>query len=203
MQTKKGMKRGTTYVPLNRIQALAGRDAMVKVIYDRVFDWLVYKINLAMQKSEGLCIGVLDIYGFEVFDRNGFEQLCINYVNEKLQQIFIEFVLKQEQEEYVREGIEWTPIDFFNNKIVCDLIEEPSKPPGVFSIMNDVCRAVHSQSEGADKALGDRLQGCSENRHFLSRGKAFTIKHYAGDVTYELAGIIEKTKILSLMITYK
>jgi len=191
------MKRGTTYnVPLNKVQAQAGRDAVAKVIYDRLFDWLVSRVNRALQKSSGgLCIGVLDIYGFEVFDKNGFEQLCINYVNEKLQQIFIEFVLKQEQEQYIREGIAWTPIDFFNNKIVCDLIEEVSKPPGVFSIMNDVCRAVHSQSDSADKALGDRLQSCQSNPHFLSRGnKAFTVKHYAGDVTYELNGMVEKNK---------
>lgn len=104
-----------------------------------------------MQKDqEGLTIGVLDIYGFEIFmvsdwlmdciniasilhhthththyahQKNGFEQFCINFVNEKLQQIFIELTLKAEQEEYVQEGIKWTPIDYFNNKIVCDLIE--------------------------------------------------------------------------------
>jgi myosin I len=68
-------------------------------------------------------IGVLDIYGFEVFPKNGFEQFCINYCNEKLQQIFIELTLKSEQEEYAREGIAWTHVDFFNNAIICDLIE--------------------------------------------------------------------------------
>ena len=77
-----------------------------------------------MQKDkEELTIGVLDIYGFEIFMKNGFEQFCINFVNEKLQQIFIELTLKAEQEEYVQEGIKWTPIDYFNNKVVCDLIE--------------------------------------------------------------------------------
>jgi len=124
VETKHGAKRGTTYkVPLNKIQAIAGRDALAKGIYDRIFDWLVARINAAMHKQgkikahknsfkridllflfaeSGLTIGVLDIYGFEIFNKNGFEQFCINYVNEKLQQIFIEFVLKQEQEEYVR-----------------------------------------------------------------------------------------------------
>eukprot|EP01130_Rhizamoeba_saxonica_P002404 TRINITY_DN12207_c0_g1_i1.p1 TRINITY_DN12207_c0_g1~~TRINITY_DN12207_c0_g1_i1.p1 ORF type:complete len:1112 (-),score=281.88 TRINITY_DN12207_c0_g1_i1:48-3341(-) len=197
METKKGRRRGTTYkVPLNYVQAIAGRDAISKIIYDRIFDFLVMKVNAALAQGSNSksCIGVLDIYGFEVFDVNSFEQLCINYVNEKLQQIFIEFVLKQEQEEYVEEGIDWQPIDFFNNKIVCDLLEEV-RPPGIFSIMNDVCASVHSQGEAADRALGDRLQGCSSNRHFQGRGnKAFTIKHYAGDVTYELVGVVEKNK---------
>ena len=73
--------------------------------------------------EELLSIGVLDIYGFEIFDRNGFEQLSINFVNEKLQQIFIALTLKAEQEEYVREGIAWKEVKYFNNKVVCELIE--------------------------------------------------------------------------------
>jgi myosin-1 len=79
-----------------------------------------------------LCtIGVLDIYGFEVFEHNGFEQLCINYVNEKLQQIFIELTLNAEQLEYAAEGIAWQPIPFFNNKVVCDLLDG-LRPSGLF-----------------------------------------------------------------------
>jgi myosin-1 len=146
---------------------------------------------------------VLDIYGFEIFNKNGFEQFCINYVNEKLQQIFIEFVLKQEQEEYIRgkyrtrkifstarsdqsflpylEGIKWQPIDYFNNKIVCDLFEGKN-PPGLMAILDDVCRSVHGVAEGADQALSQRLTGCSGNKHFDMRGKAFLVRHYAGDV---------------------
>ena len=69
-------------------------------------------------------LGVLDIYGFEVFEHNGFEQFCINFCNEKLQQIFIQLVLREEQEEYVREAIEWTSVDYFNNAVICDLIEK-------------------------------------------------------------------------------
>jgi myosin-1 len=93
----------------------------------------VKSVNNAMKVGKGaselLTTGVLDIYGFEIFERNGFEQFCINFVNEKLQQIFIELTLKAEQEEYVTEGIKWTPIEYFNNKIVCELIEG-KKPPG-------------------------------------------------------------------------
>jgi myosin-1 len=123
-------------------------------MYARIFDWLIARINQALVTTQKVAasIGVLDIYGFEVFQvrlpdlhtwctfsfpparthvpsfthntqKNGFEQFCINYVNEKLQQVFIELTLKLEQEEYVKEGIQWTPIQFFNNKIVCDLIE--------------------------------------------------------------------------------
>lgn len=95
----------------NVSEAEYGRDALAKAIYDRLFTWIVQKINAALDPDQGQArryrgtlIGVLDIYGFEVFDANSFEQLCINYCNEKLQQLFIELVLKQEQEEYRKEG---------------------------------------------------------------------------------------------------
>lgn len=104
-------------------------------------------------------IGILDIYGFEIFGRNGFEQFCINYVNEKLQQIFIELTLKAEQEEYVTEGIKWTAIDYFNNKIVCDLIESKS-PPGIMCVLDDVCATMHAVSEGADEKLLEVISSC-------------------------------------------
>lgn len=83
---------------------------------------------------------MLDIYGFEIFDLNSFEQFCINYCNEKLQQLFIELVLKQEQEEYHREGIEWTNVEYFNNQIICDLVEQPHK--GILAIMDEACLNV-------------------------------------------------------------
>ncbi|EDS32507.1 myosin i [Culex quinquefasciatus] len=104
-------------------QAEFGRDALAKAIYDRLFTWIIQRINKAIvvpggntQKRYNRVIGVLDIYGFEIFDLNSFEQFCINYCNEKLQQLFIELVLKQEQEEYRREGIEWTNVEYFNNQ---------------------------------------------------------------------------------------
>lgn len=146
-------------------------------------------------------IGVLDIYGFEIFEKNGFEQFCINYVNEKLQQYFIELTLKAEQEEYNREGIQWTPIKYFNNKIVCDLIEG-KKPPGIFSLLDDVCATMHSmgndssQGQSVDaKFLEKATQFCSDNLHFYRKGTGFTVKHYAGDVTYEAEGFTEKNKV--------
>lgn len=124
---------------------------------------------------------------------NSFEQLCINYVNEKLQQIFIELTLKTEQEEYVREQIKWTPIKYFNNKIVCDLIEE-KKPPGIFATLNDACATAHADSAAADSSFIQRTTMLSSNPHFEARGDKFLVRHYAGDVTYNTAGMTDKNK---------
>ena len=197
VETKRGMARGTTYnVPLNVENAYSTRDALAKQIYALMFDWLVVVINRELAKHSklsALVIGVLDIYGFEVFEHNVFEQLCINYVNEKLQQIFIEFTLRLEQEEYVREGIQWSPVNYFDNKIVCELIESKN-PPGIFAILDDVCRTVHADTKGADKSFTQRLSQCTKNKHFSLRGDHFVVKHYAGDVSYEAIGMIEKNK---------
>lgn len=114
-------------------------------------------------------------------------------MNEKLQQIFIELTLKAEQEEYVREQIKWTPIKYFNNKIVCDLIEE-RRPPGIFAALNDACATAHADPAAADNAFVQRLAGLSSNAHFDSRGSQFLIKHYAGDVMYNVAGMTDKNK---------
>lgn len=124
---------------------------------------------------------------------NSFEQLCINYVNEKLQQIFIELTLKTEQEEYVREQIKWTPINYFNNKIVCDLIEE-RKPPGIFAALNDACATAHADPAAADNSFVQRTAMLSSNPHFDARGAQFLVKHYAGDVMYNISGMTDKNK---------
>merc|ERR1719232_2537164 len=121
------------------------------------------------KKVDNLTLGILDIYGFEIFQKNGFEQFCINYVNEKLQQIFIELTLKAEQEEYFQEGIKWKEIEYFNNLTVCELIEG-KKPPGIFSVLDDVCATMHAVKAGADQQLkaGDvRPTGCFRNRKNL------------------------------------
>ncbi|KAI9269056.1 P-loop containing nucleoside triphosphate hydrolase protein [Phascolomyces articulosus] len=196
METQRGGRRGSVYeVPLNVTQATAVRDALAKAVYERLFEWIVQRVNLSLQTRGGdqYVIGVLDIYGFEIFDDNSFEQLCINYVNEKLQQIFIELTLKAEQEEYVREQIQWTPIKFFNNKIVCDLIEE-KRPPGVFAALNDACATAHADPSAADNSFVQRLGFLSSNAHFESRGSKFLIRHYAGDVLYNVEGMTDKNK---------
>ncbi|KAJ2162440.1 class II myosin [Coemansia sp. RSA 552] len=196
IETSRGNRRGSVYdVPLNIAQANSARDGLAKAIYTRLFDWIVLRVNKAMQaRSEGMyIIGVLDIYGFEIFEQNSFEQMCINYVNEKLQQIFIELTLKSEQEEYVREQIEWEPIKFFNNKVVCDLIEA-KRPPGVFAAMNDACATAHADPKAADQSLSQRLTACSHSKHFALFDGNFTVKHYAGDVTYSISGMTDKNK---------
>ncbi|NXM58987.1 MYO1F protein, partial [Illadopsis cleaveri] len=153
-------------------------------------------INRAMQKPyEEYSVGVLDIYGFEIFQKNGFEQFCINFVNEKLQQIFIELTLKAEQEEYVQEGIKWTQIQYFNNKVVCDLIENKLNPPGIMSVLDDVCATMHATGEGADQTLLQKLQAAvGTHEHFNSWNSGFVIHHYAGKVSYDVNGFCERNR---------
>ncbi|KAG0677523.1 class II myosin [Pichia californica] len=197
METSHGMKRGSIYhVPLNQTQATAVKDALAMGIYNNLFDWIVDRVNQSFSSNNQeifKSIGILDIYGFEIFDHNSFEQLCINYVNEKLQQIFIQLTLKSEQDEYVKEQIQWTPIKFFNNQIVCDLIES-KRPPGIFAALNDACATAHADSSAADQTFAQRLNMLSSNAHFDLRGSKFLIKHYAGDVTYDINSMTDKNK---------
>ena len=196
VETSRGGRRGSMYeVPLNVTQATAVRDALAKAIYFNLFDWIVGRVNASL-RARGVVsnsVGILDIYGFEIFERNSFEQLCINYVNEKLQQIFIQLTLKTEQEEYAREQIKWTPINYFDNKIVCELIEE-RRPPGVFAALNDACATAHADSGAADQTFVQRLNALSSNPHFQPRQGQFIIKHYAGDVSYSIEGMTDKNK---------
>uniref|UniRef100_A0A8C8S4R4 Myosin IH n=1 Tax=Pelusios castaneus TaxID=367368 RepID=A0A8C8S4R4_9SAUR len=184
--------------PLNIDLAFCARDAAAKAIYGRTFTWLVNKINGSLANKVGSCsmIGLLDIYGFEVFDTNSFEQFCINYCNEKLQQLLIEMTLKAEQEEYELEGIEWEPIPYFNNKIICDLVEEKHK--GIISILDEECLRP---GEATDLSFLEKLEEkVGDHAHFLTRKLAdqktrksidwvdFRLLHYAGEVTYCVVG---------------
>jgi myosin-1 len=199
IETKAGNKQELIDVTLNVEQAEYSRDALAKGLYTRLFDYLVSVINGAMEIKQDqnslLNIGILDIYGFEIFENNGFEQFCINYVNEKLQQIFIELTLKAEQEEYKQEGIKWTDIDYFNNKIVCDLIESKNNPPGLFSLCDDIVLTMHATGDGADQQLLQKLQkSYASHPHFNSNSVGFIVKHYAGDVSYDINGFCEKNR---------
>ncbi|XKL60916.1 hypothetical protein PGB90_007973 [Kerria lacca] len=190
------------------IEAEFGKNALAKAIYDKLFTWIVSKVNSAIDpqlttniRSKGTVIGVLDIYGFEIFDRNSFEQFCINYCNEKLQQLFIELVLKQEQEEYKQEGIEWQTVEFFNNQIICDLVERPHQ--GVLAIMDEACLNV---GKITDEMLLDAMdKKLNSHQHYSSRQlkpldkqmvhkTEFRIKHYAGDVVYNINGFLDKNR---------
>ncbi len=196
IETSHGARRGSVYdSPMNIAQATSVRDALAKAIYNNMFDWIVQRVNQALlaRGTTAHSIGILDIYGFEIFERNSFEQLCINYVNEKLQQIFIQLTLKTEQEEYQREQIQWTPIKYFDNKVVCELIEE-KRPPGVFSALNDACATAHADPTAADQTFVQRLNALSGNPNFAPRQGQFVIKHYAGDVSYAVDGMTDKNK---------
>lgn len=120
-------------------EAHAARDALAKHIYAELFNWIVLVINKALESDvqKHKFIGVLDIYGFETFEINSFEQFCINYANEKLQQQFNLHVFKLEQEEYIREGIEWKMIDFYDNQPCIDLIEAKL---GILDLLDEECR---------------------------------------------------------------
>ncbi|KAI1323431.1 P-loop containing nucleoside triphosphate hydrolase protein [Xylariaceae sp. FL0255] len=180
--------------PANIAQANATRDALSMAIYNNLFDWIVGRINQSLQARQATSnnIGILDIYGFEIFEKNSFEQLCINYVNEKLQQIFIQLTLKAEQEEYAREQIQWTPIKYFDNKVVCDLIEQV-RPVGVFSALKDATKTAHADPAACDRTFMQTVNGMS-NPHLTPRQGSFIIKHYAGDVSYTVDGITDKNK---------
>lgn len=189
-------------------EAMYARDAFAKAIYDRLFTWIVGKINSAievpaMKRSRDGCtvIGVLDIYGFEIFDVNSFEQICINYCNEKLQQLFIELVLKQEQEEYNREGIEWQQISYFNNKVICDLVDLSHK--GIIAILDEACLSVGKVTDemflhAMDQKLGShehyKSRQTDSSDKTLDHNEHFRIRHYAGEVTYSVVGFLDKNK---------
>ncbi|EPE06184.1 myosin 1 myo5 [Ophiostoma piceae UAMH 11346] len=184
--------------PANVAQATSTRDALAKVIYNNLFDWIVERINQSLKARQATnnSVGILDIYGFEIFEKNSFEQLCINYVNEKLQQIFIQLTLKTEQEEYAREKIHWTPIKYFDNKVVCDLIEQV-RPVGIFSAMKDATKTAHADPAACDRTFMQSINGMS-NANLTPRQGNFIIKHYAGDVAYTVEGITDKNKDLLL-----
>ncbi|XP_074137348.1 putative uncharacterized protein MYH16 [Sminthopsis crassicaudata] len=174
--------------------------ALGKAIYDKMFKWLVVRINktLDTKMQRQFFIGVLDIAGFEIFEFNSFEQLCINFTNEKLQQFFNHHMFVLEQEEYKREGIEWVFIDFGLDLQACiDLLE---KPMGIFSILEEQCVFPKATDATFKAALYDNHLGKSNN--FLKpkggKGKGpeahFELVHYAGTVGYNITGWLEKNK---------
>ncbi|XP_044463733.1 myosin-17 isoform X3 [Mangifera indica] len=174
--------------------AAGSRDALAKTVYSRLFDWLVDKINssIGQDPNSKSLIGVLDIYGFESFKFNSFEQFCINFTNEKLQQHFNQHVFKMEQEEYTKEEINWSYIEFVDNQDVLDLIEK--KPGGIIALLDEACMFPKSTHETFAQKL---YQTFKNNKRFikpkLSR-TSFTISHYAGEVTYLAELFLDKNK---------
>ncbi|XP_025081332.1 unconventional myosin-Va-like isoform X4 [Pomacea canaliculata] len=180
--------------PLSESQAAFGRDALVKHIYSRVFDWIVTHINKNLRSTVKVhkFIGVLDIYGFETFQVNSFEQFCINYANEKLQQIFNMHVFKLEQEEYVREAIEWSFIDFYDNQPCIDLIESKL---GILDLLDEECKMPKGSDANWCQKLYDKH--LKKSKHFdkpRTSNMAFIINHFADRVEYQAEGFLEKNR---------
>ncbi|CAI8493100.1 unnamed protein product [Hanseniaspora opuntiae] len=180
-------------------QAIVARDSVAKFIYSALFDWLVENINITLCNPEiehkvKNFIGVLDIYGFEHFKKNSFEQFCINYANEKLQQEFNQHVFKLEQEEYIKEKIEWSFIEFNDNQPCIDLIENKV---GILSLLDEESRLPAGNDKSWSTKLYDTLDKPPTNKTFkkprFGQDK-FIVKHYALDVEYDSEGFIEKNR---------
>ncbi|XP_072258475.1 unconventional myosin-Vc isoform X2 [Pyxicephalus adspersus] len=184
----------TVIKPMTKLQADYGKDALAKKIYSHLFDFLIEKINKALRfpGKQHTFIGVLDIYGFETFDVNSFEQFCINYANEKLQQQFNLHVFKLEQEEYMKEDIPWTLIDFYDNQPVIDLIEAKM---GILELLDEECLLP----QGTDENWLQKLYNNYVNKNPLFEkprmsNRSFIIQHFADKVEYKCDGFLEKNR---------
>ncbi|XP_074081215.1 myosin-8 [Macrotis lagotis] len=173
--------------------------ALAKAVYEKMFLWMVTRINqqLDTKQPRQYFIGVLDIAGFEIFDFNSLEQLCINFTNEKLQQFFNHHMFVLEQEEYKKEGIEWEFIDFGMDLAAC--IELIEKPLGIFSILEEECMFPKATDTSFKNKLYDQHLGKSSNfqkpKPTKGKGEAhFSLIHYAGTVDYNIAGWLDKNK---------
>ncbi|XP_070329055.1 unconventional myosin-VIIa isoform X2 [Odocoileus virginianus] len=190
----------TVSTPLSREQALDVRDAFVKGIYGRLFVWIVDKINAAIYKppsqevkNSRRSIGLLDIFGFENFAVNSFEQLCINFANEHLQQFFVRHVFKLEQEEYDLESIDWMHIEFTDNQDALDMIA--NKPMNIISLIDEESKFP----KGTDTTMLHKLNSQHKlNSNYIppknNHETQFGINHFAGIVYYESQGFLEKNR---------
>ncbi|XP_051978889.1 unconventional myosin-Vc isoform X2 [Xyrauchen texanus] len=183
----------TVVKPQPKERAINARDALAKHIYAYLFDWVIHKINRALlvPGKQHSFIGVLDIYGFETFDVNSFEQFCINYANEKLQQQFNLHVFKLEQEEYMKEDIPWTLIDFYDNQPVIDLIEAKM---GILDLLDEECLLP----QGTDKNWLQKLYNFLGSKPLFEKPRlsndSFLIQHFADKVEYQCKGFLEKNR---------
>ncbi|XP_010848118.1 PREDICTED: unconventional myosin-Vb [Bison bison bison] len=183
-----------TYVKTMSLQQVVNaRDALAKHIYAQLFHWIVEHVNKALHTSlkQHSFIGVLDIYGFETFEVNSFEQFCINYANEKLQQQFNSHVFKLEQEEYMKEQIPWTLIDFYDNQPCIDLIEAKL---GILDLLDEECKVPKGTDQNWTQKLYDRHSGSQHFQKPRMSNKAFIVIHFADKVEYLSDGFLEKNR---------
>uniref|UniRef100_A0AAR2KFH1 Methyl-CpG binding domain protein 3b n=1 Tax=Pygocentrus nattereri TaxID=42514 RepID=A0AAR2KFH1_PYGNA len=181
--------------PMSGQQANEARDALAKHIYGQLFAWIVQRLNSALRaqrEQPKTFIGVLDIYGFETFDRNSFEQFCINYANEKLQQQFNRHVFQLEQEEYVREELPWNRIEFSDNQPCITLIEGSL---GLLDLLDEECRVPKGSDENWARKLYEQHLNQSPNfRKPRMSNSAFIVLHFADTVQYECDGFLDKNR---------
>uniref|UniRef100_A0A8C2DL71 Myosin, heavy chain 11b, smooth muscle n=1 Tax=Cyprinus carpio TaxID=7962 RepID=A0A8C2DL71_CYPCA len=173
-------------------------EALAKAMYDRLFRWILARVNKALDKTKrqgATFLGILDIAGFEIFEDNSFEQLCINYTNEKLQQLFNHTMFILEQEEYKKEGIEWNFIDFGLDLQPCiELIERPNNPPGILALLDEECWFP----KATDVSFVEKLTNTHSSHCKFSKPKNlkektfFTVQHYAGKVDYNATSWLTK-----------
>ncbi|KAK4854336.1 hypothetical protein QYF36_022466 [Acer negundo] len=187
-------REGSIIKALDCNAAIASRDALAKTVYSRLFDWLVEKINRSVGQdlNSQIQIGVLDIYGFECFKYNSFEQFCINFANEKLQQHFNEHVFKMEQEEYRKEKIDWSYIEFIDNQDVLDLIEK--KPIGIIALLDEACMFPKSTHGTFSMKLFQHVRDHARLEKAKFSETDFTVSHYAGKVTYQTDSFLDKNR---------
>lgn len=167
----------------------------LQAVYGKLFDWLVKRVNRAIEGQKGHFIGVLDIFGFEIFENNSFEQLCINFCNEKLQQHFNKHTFKEEEELYRTEGVDYTPVEFIDNQPVLNLIEK--KPKGILVMLDEEITAPKGSDERfLSKIMTHHAKHSSfKTERLRSRDStAFTVVHYAGEVNYDAHGFLVKNK---------
>ncbi|XP_027250636.1 unconventional myosin-IXb isoform X11 [Cricetulus griseus] len=184
-------------LPYSLSEAITARDSMAKSLYSALFDWIVLRINHALLNKKDmeeavscLSIGVLDIFGFEDFEQNSFEQFCINYANEQLQYYFTQHIFKLEQEEYQGEGISWHNIDYTDNVGCIHLISK--KPTGLFYLLDEESNFPHATSH---TLLAKFKQQHEDNKYFQGTPvlePAFIIQHFAGRVKYQIKDFREK-----------
>ena len=184
-----------TLIPLNSEQAGDNRDALAKMIYSKMFDWIVDRINVALKpaaRGPFNMIGILDIFGFEIFENNSFEQMCINYANEKLQQHFNQHTFKLEQAMYEAEGIQFEEVSFIDNQPCLDLVE--NKPNGIIAMLDEEVVMPRGSDESFLNKLHQRHDRTERYIKPLRPPTAFIIDHYAGQVLYDVRGFLEKNK---------
>jgi myosin heavy subunit len=197
------VSKGESYtIELDPTKATQGRDAFCKAVYQRIFDHLVLCVNRALGTADNVgpsFIGLLDVFGFEIFELNSFEQLCINFANEKLQNFFLRAVFKAEELAYKNDGIKWEPITYTDNSAIIEICE--GKEKGIYPSLDSVCKTP----KATDETLANQLHENHARTKILCRPKTqkgakkgisdkegFILKHFAGDVTYSVANWLEK-----------